>query len=84
MLKSTEKILIKKMFLYPVLIVGISFLLKTILSYFTLYTLKNKEINKNIKILLNNKKNYIRENVINLSHDIDNALKFSIDETKKM
>ncbi|GAX88167.1 diguanylate cyclase [Lebetimonas natsushimae] len=83
MLNKVEKELVKKMFFYPVFIVVISFILVVFSSYYTLYTFKSKEVDKNTKILINNKKNYLKENVINLSKDIDNALQFSLEETKK-
>ncbi|WP_024791975.1 hypothetical protein [Lebetimonas sp. JS138] len=83
MLKSTEKSLIKKMFLYPVLLIMFSFLLLMISSFITLKIFKKNEINKDIENLINSKKSYIKEHVVSLSQDVDNALKFSIDETKK-
>ncbi|WP_024790983.1 MULTISPECIES: hypothetical protein [unclassified Lebetimonas] len=56
MLKSTEKSLIKKMFLYPVLLIMFSFLLLMISSFITLKIFKKNEINKDIENLINNKK----------------------------
>lgn len=80
---NREENLIKKLFLYPIFLIIFAFLLFILSAYFALEIFKTNEINKDINYLINNKKNYVKANVTNLSKNINNALKFTTEATKK-
>jgi len=82
-LEKKENQLVRKIFIYPLILIVLSIVLTAGLIYLKLKIHEKEDISNGVKAIINTKKIFLKNKVLDISNNIDLVLKFAKKKSKK-